>query len=104
MRDIVELSNGKDMRLFDTAVSKAGNVASVQLGVLEYAQEFGVDLKYFLESEFQIQNESFKAYIVQRLTESQISVAQVIDFVETLYTQYTYVVGDTSKQNEGLIL
>lgn len=104
MMDIAEVSDGKDLVILDTAAPKAGNVLSVQLGDLEYAQDFGVDLKFFLESEFQFQNESFKAYLVQRLTEHQVNVAQIIDYVEPLYERYVFSVGESAERGGGMIL
>ncbi len=101
MLDIIEIEDGEDLTVFDSIVSKAGNVVAVQLGALEYSPLFGVDLRFFLQSEFQIQNDSFKAYIVQRLTESQVNVAQVLDTIEALFTKYTYYVGDVRPQNTG---
>lgn len=104
MLDIIEANDGEDLTVLNSIVSKAGNVLSIQLGNLEYAPEFGVDLRYFLESEFQFQNESFKAYMVQRLTESQVNVSQVTELIDSLFTKYTYSVGDLSISNGGLIL
>ena len=104
MKDIIEAQNGKDLNVIDSIVAKAGNVLSVQLGNLEYSQEFGVDLRFFLESEFQFQNESFKAYLVQRLTESQVNVSQVIYLVSTFFEKYTFMVGEAAPTNEGFIL
>lgn len=104
MLDIIEVSDGKDLVVMDSAVAKAGNVLSIQLGSLEYAPDFGVDLKYFLQSEFQFQNESFKAYCVQRLAESQINVSQVVELIQTLYAKYTYYVGDQKQSTGGLIV
>lgn len=104
MKDIIELNDGEDIGIFDAIVGKAGNVLSVQLGDLEYAQAFGIDKRFFLQSDFQFQNESFKAYLVQRLTESQVNVAQVLDSLEALYEQYTHIVGDVRSSSEGLIL
>jgi hypothetical protein len=104
MKDIIEIKSGEDLKVFDSIVAKAGNVLSVQLGSLEYAPEFGVDFKFFLESEFKFQNESFKAYLVQRLAENQINVSEVIQTVDLLFQKYTYSVGDSSQTNGGLIL
>jgi hypothetical protein len=103
MKDIVEVNDSEDMKVFDTVVPKAVNVLSIQVSDLEYAPEFGVDFRFFLQSQFQFQNESFKAYLVQRLTENQVNVSQVIQTVETLFQKFTYSVGET-KNNEGLIL
>ena len=104
MKDIIEVNDGEDLGVFDSIVAKAGNVLSVQLGDLEYAPDFGVDLRYFLTSDLQFQNQSFKAYLVQRLTESQVNVAQVIDTIESLFQKYTYYVGEIKKDSGGLIV
>lgn len=106
MKDIIEAENGKDLNIIDSIVAKAGNVIAVQLGALEYAQDFGVDLRFFLQSEFQFQNDSFKSYLVQRLTENQVNVAEVIDTLDTLFEKYTFLVGsdNTQSNNGGLIL
>jgi hypothetical protein len=104
MKDIIEVLDGQDLNVMDTPLPKAGNVLSIQLGSLEYALDFGVDLKFFLDSELKFQNESFKAYLVQRLTENQINVAEVIDFVGPLFEKYTFYVGDLKPSNGGMIL
>jgi hypothetical protein len=104
MLDILEINDGEDMKVLDSIVAKAGNVLAIQIGDLEYSPAFGVDLRFFLYSDFQFQNESFKAYLVQRLTENQVNVAQVIGTVNTLFQTYTYGVGDVKKSSGGLIL
>lgn len=102
MKDIVSMTNGQDLGVGDTITPKAGNLVSTQIDSLEYAPEFGVDLKFFLSSDFQFQNDSFKAYLVDRLTQNQINVNEVIEVVEALQKKYTFKVGDANKI-EGLI-
>lgn len=104
MKDIIEVNDGQDLNVLDSIVAKAGNVLSIQLGSLEYAQEFGVDYKFFLQSDFQFQNDSFRAYLVQRLTEHQVNVAEVTQVVDSLSQQYTHFVGDVKQSSGGLIL
>jgi hypothetical protein len=104
VKDIIEIKMGEDLKVFDSIVSKAGNVLSVQLGALEYAPDFGVDLRFFLESDFKFQNESFKSYLVQRLTEHQINVAQIRETVGAFFHKYTYFVGDNDASSGGMIL
>lgn len=104
MKDIIEIKQGQDLIVFDSIVAKAGNVLSIQLGDLEYAPDFGVDFKFFLESDFKFQNESFKAYLVQRLAENQINVSQVIQTVDLLFQKYTYSVGESNQSTGGLII
>lgn len=92
---------GPDLKIFKTDVGRAGNVLSVQLTTLEYAQSFGVDIKYFLESEFQLQNSSFKAYLVERLLQHQVNVVNALETIETLYQNMVFAIGDTN--SGGLI-
>lgn len=103
MIDIIDLPEGKDMVLMNTDVARAGNVLGVQIGDLEFAQGFGVDLKFFFDPTYQFQNESFKAYLVQRLLQHQINVAQVLDTIETFFTKYTFLIGNAEDNATGLI-
>lgn len=103
MLDIIKIENGSDLQLQDSIVPKAANVLSVQLGDLEYAIDFGVDLRYFLESPIQFQDASFKGYLVERLTQSQVVVSDVLTTVETFLTRYKFMVGDANKNSKGLI-
>ena len=105
MIDIVSIDDGEDLTVSDSAVGKAANVLSVQLGSLEYAPPFGVDLSYFLQSDFQIPNESFKAYLVERLVFHQINVSTVVETIETFSRNLTFKVGDANQieGEQGLI-
>ena len=87
---IVISGTGNDIRLYDSQVPRATNILSVQLGALEYAQELGIDLKYFLSEDFQFQNESFKSYLVEVLTRNGINVAQVNEVIESLFTSLKF--------------
>jgi hypothetical protein len=104
MKDIIQAVDGSDLVIMDSVVAKAANVLSVQIGDLEYASAFGVDLRYFLQKDLQFQNETLKAHMVQKLIENQVNVAQVLDVIESLYLQYTFYVGEVKTQTEGLIL
>lgn len=104
MLDITLVTDGVDLGIGDTITPKAANVLSVQLGSLEYAQEFGIDKNFFLSSTFEFQNESFKAYMIERLTQHQVNVADVLETLESLYGVYTFKVSDTQKNSEGFIL
>ena len=99
--DIVNITT--DLVLYEAQTSKAANVLSVQLGALEYAPTFGIDLRFFINPDFQFQNESFKAYLIQRLAEHNINVAQVIQELEQFYLKFTFVVGDADKTVGGFI-
>lgn len=101
MNDIFISSDGGDLKLYNSQVEKAKNVLSVQLGSLEYAKELGVDLKYFLDENFVFQNESFKAHMIERLSANRIDVTQVLELVETLYSQYVFSIGN--EPSAGLV-
>src|SRR5690606_29515640 len=102
--DIFEINDGEDLVLGQSEAARAGNVLSIQLGSLEYAPTFGVDLTYFLTSDFQFQNQSFKAYLVSRVLQHQINVANVLDTVNALYEKYTFNIGNSTDAETGLIL
>lgn len=101
MIDITSFST--DLVLVDTQVPKSANIFQIQLGTLEYAQEFGIDLKFFIDEDFQFQNESFKSYLIQRLSESHVDVNQVLDTLEKFYLQYTFTVGESAGKEGGFI-
>jgi len=98
--DIQNISEGSDMQVGRSEVPKAANVLSVQLGSLEYAKTFGVDKDYFLNSEFQFQNASFKAYLVERLLAHQINVVNVIQTIEAVSQTYIFNIAATDTQTE----
>ena len=102
MIDIVGI--GDDLRMYNAQSPKAANVLSVQLGNLEYAPDFGIDLEFFIQEGFQFQNDSFKAYLIQRLTEHRVNVNSVTDVFEPLFEQLTFVVGDADQGEEGFIV
>lgn len=89
MIDITSAPDGEDLRVFDTQTARAQNILSVQLGSLEYAQDLGIDLAFFLSDEFQFENESFKAYLVETLANRGINVSTLVEAVEALYKTYT---------------
>lgn len=89
MIDIVGADSG-GLEVYDTQVSKAANILSVQLGSLEYAPDLGIDLKYFLSEDLRFQNESFKAYLVERLANRGVNVTSVVETIENLFSEYTF--------------
>jgi hypothetical protein len=94
MLDVLILDNADDLVFSETEAAKAGNVLSVQLGSLEYAPNFGVDLRFFLSDDFNFENESFKAYLVERLTQHQINVSQVLTTLSSFLQTNVFYVGD----------
>ena len=101
MIDISGVSAG-DITLANSIVNKAANVLQIQLGTLEYAPDFGIDLEFFLDPDLQFQNDSFKSYLIQRLSELHVNVNQVLDTLEQFYLKFTFIVGDIESTG-GLI-
>ena len=105
IQDIVEIKDGSDLVLARSNIGRAANVLSIQIGDLEYALTFGVDLKYFLVSEYEFQNQSFQAYLINRLVESQVNVVQCLEVIQNFVTTYTFRIGDPNSRNtEGFIV
>ena len=102
MIDIVSANEGLDLGIFDTDTCKAANVLSVQLGALEYAPLLGIDLKYFLSENFQFQNASFKAYLVEVLANNRVNVSSVTEVLDKLFSVYTFNVSADDKTS-GLV-
>ena len=101
--DIVEVKDESDLVLARSDIARAGNVIAVQLGSLEYAPTFGVDLKFFLVSEYQFQNQSFQAYLINRLVESQVNVVQCIEVIQNFMNIYRFEIGEPGNNTQGLI-
>lgn len=101
MIDIVGITS--DLDLADSQVPKAANVCEVQVGSLEYLPEFGIDLDFFIQEQFQFQNESFKSYLIQRLAENHVNVNECIELFESFVLKYTFAVGDPQGQTGGFV-
>ena len=85
-------SDSSGMGIYNTETERAANILSVQLGALEYSQELGIDLKYFLQEDLRFQNESFKAYLIQVLATRGINVANLVEVIEGLSSDYIFTV------------
>lgn len=90
MIDIVSAEQGKDLGMYSTQTTKAGNILSVQIGALEYAPDLGINLAYFLSEDFQFQNESFKSYLIQILANNGINVANVTETINALFSELSF--------------
>lgn len=79
-------SNGTgELETFDTQTHRAANILNTQLGSLEYAQDLGIDLEYFLSPDYKFQDASFQSYLVQVLANAGINVATITATVQNLY-------------------
>lgn len=89
MIDIITVEDG-DVQIYDTQTERAKNILSVQWGSLEYAQTFGIDLKYFLSEDFRFQDASFQSYMIQILANYGINVAELTVNMENLFSSYVF--------------
>jgi len=90
MIDIVSANDGQDFGILDTQAPRAANILSVQFGSLEYALDLGVDLNFFLSSDFNFENESFEAYLITLLANRGINVTEVLKQGESLTQNYVF--------------
>ena len=67
------------LRTADTLIYKARNILSTQIGSLAYAPEFGIDYDLFFGDDYQIQNQTFQAYAISKLSENGINPLDVLD-------------------------
>lgn len=90
MIDITGVEDGPlgDMIIQETQTQRAANILSIQIGSLEYAPDFGIDLKYFLDNSIRFQTSSFKAYLVERLASYGINATEVVTQIDSLSQNY----------------
>lgn len=82
MRDIVLFDSSKgDSVIVDTDLYKADNLLHVQEGDLLYMTDFGIDLKYFFNPDFKIENIVFVNYLQQQIAKWHMNI---IDLKSTL--------------------
>lgn len=90
MRDV--FFENQDLQFVDTAVNKAVNVMTTQIGSLYYAQEFGLDLDRFFAPDVEIQTETFKAYTIDRLTACGVDVVSLLSTQNQFDAAFEYAV------------
>lgn len=73
---------------------KALNLLSVQLQDKNYAADFGIDLDFFINSEYQITPETFTTHIMKRLADYSISVNRVQRVVDDFVANITVNIKD----------
>lgn len=67
------------LKTADTLIYKARNILSTQIGSLAYAPDFGIDYDLFFGEDYQIQNQTFQAYAISKLSENGINPLDVLD-------------------------
>lgn len=90
-----------DITFPDGEVVRAKNLFEVQVGSLYYLPAWGVDLEFFLNPEYQIQNESFEAHLVQRLGEFGFNVLSLTIEAKEFVRELDFTFGQN--QNQTLI-
>lgn len=89
------ITNGK-FQISDTVVFKAKNIMEIQENSLKYEPDLGIDLKTFLDPDIKIQNETFEAYSLRRLSERGINpIALAVD-KQALQQIFNYKVVESS--------
>jgi hypothetical protein len=88
--DIVTANDGEDFGALDTQAPRAANILSVQFGTLEYAQDLGPDIAFFLNEDFNFENESFQSYLITLLANRGINVVEVLEVLERFTENYTF--------------
>jgi hypothetical protein len=93
MRDIAFLNQGEDITLRDSDAMKGANVISTQLGRLHFLPLFGVNMEQFIFSTQEYTLNTYKAYCVQRLVESKVSVKGISEALTTIDGELDYTFG-----------
>ncbi len=102
MIDALTPTQGNDLPTQNSIAPKAGNVVNIQLGSLDFAPDFGVDLEYFITEDFQFQAASFQAYLVQRLAQHKVNVSKVIGLLSGFIENNTFTVGEQPDSAGGI--
>jgi hypothetical protein len=102
MIDIMFDKEKKDIQIVNTDVYKADNLLKTQVGSLVYAMDFGIDLKYFLNPDFEIENNVFINYLQQRISEFSITIANLERVTEN-FTEKVSIKIDSNETAGNLI-
>lgn len=95
MLDLINMVDGEDLHIDHNLAMKAGNIIGTQIGSLDFRLDFGADLKYFLQEDLKFQTDSFKSYLVGRLSEYRIQVNDTVSIVEKFANKFVLSVGET---------
>lgn len=102
IKDIQYDEQKKDLVLVSSELPRAANLIEVQLGCLYYQPDWGVDLEYFLNPDYEIQSESFEAYLLQRIGFWGMNVVNFIANQKPFIRQMVFSFGQ-SKENNSLM-
>ena len=93
MLDFYRFDNGGETR--ETDVFKAENLLSTNLGVLYYLPLFGISMDLFFDQNFNIQFESFSAYITDTMVNFGIDIVSTQKEIDTFISALIMNIGDT---------
>ena len=87
MIDIETMASGGKTN--DTDLFKAKNLLTTQIESLYFLPKFGIDLDMFFSQDYNIQFNSFKSYIADKIAQNGINIAEnpdvdFTDFVKTI--------------------
>lgn len=98
-KDIYLDDNGA-LQTRDTDVYKGYNILKTQLGKLVYALNLGIDLASFINSEVQIQEQTFIAYTTQQLANQGVRITEIAKITSELKSTLQYTVAKPTIEGE----
>jgi hypothetical protein len=91
MIDIETVIDGGKVR--DTDLWKAENLLTTNQGSLYYLPEFGINLDLFFSQGYNIQFESFKAYVTNAMVQNGISIARISETIDRFLNTMILMIG-----------
>ena len=102
MIDVQDITS--DVNLLDTVIYQAENLLKTQAGFLAFAQDFGIDLDFFLMPNIEIAIEVFENYIQQELGARGIGIRDVQKVINTFRDKLNITLNNnTDVSNTSLI-
>ena len=93
MKDISGLKNGQ---VIDTGIYKAYNMITTQVDTLYYNPTFGIDLAIFFDNTYNIQFDSFYAYVTDRLVNGGVDIKSLSSSLEKLTREVIMEIGGSN--------
>lgn len=80
-------------RVIDTDLFKAENLLSTQTGSLYYLFSFGINLSIFFTQEYNVQLDSFRAYVIDNLVQNGINLAKIASSIDKFLSTMILTIG-----------
>ena len=107
MIDMIGFDAGfNDITTENSDIHRAANILKTQLGrlnIYKAVREFGVDLEFFFQDGLLFQNSSFRAYLVQRLAESQVNVSSILSSFEDFKDELLITLSNAETQSRVIL-